>query len=490
MKLSIKRHILDENVDYEIQEKNSIIYNKNGKIAGSGIYDPNLSRIEKRYKCPKCGNDGFKPFVCTCGQEAKKVSSYIRFFCPVTNIYIDYNNVDKADKKIVQAILEYRGYVLDGEFHEYTKGSPLIEDLHLLYGADAIKALFGDKYDTFIKVNFYDYLFLVDYKYRKPVLGKTGKVINGDLNILYNNLITAENGYRKLFQYYTDPYMRMVICNKFFKVYNEFLSKFINILYTGKNSIIKKNVISQKIGGAIRAVIIPAPYIPEDCVALSTIFADTLFPQFTGLWKNASELNELIQYGHFRLPLDYFCYKDSQGYNQYLWSDDFVMEDFLSAKNMTLDTFKDVIKRASDPNRPYFGVINRPPTISHLSFYSLKPIFFDNIGRGNYAKYYNDPEKILNVSDETNPMSACMGINPIFCKGMNADFDSDVLFFKTVFSDADCCNMLPSNNYKTIANGEIKNGMEEMHEQMLSYFYKYNPEKAKMIHEMIESLEN
>ena len=69
-------------------------------------------------------------------------------------------------------------------------------------------------------------------------------------------------------------------------------------------------------------------------------------------------------------------------------------------------------------------------------------------------------------------------------------FDSDVLFFKTVFSDADCCNMLPSNNYKTIANGEIKNGMEEMHEQMLSYFYKYNPEKAKMIHEMIESLEN
>lgn len=528
MKLRISKINLNKKIDNEIDVSYNHLSHINLKICGEGIYNTNAFSEESKYKC-ECGHYHKKSVKCPiCGVVARKPISYFTMPVSVIRLATDFDNIPPEDRKNVKAFLEYEAYVKLGDNDEfeilpYSSDAYEDENEKIIFGGEAVRFIYGDKYDEFMEYNFKCEQNLVAFKYRRPVVNKMGKVVNTELNMLYIKLISHCANYRNILEYNLDNFVKLALSYKFYQNYKEFNNEFINKLYVGKTSIIKKNVITQKLGGAVRATIIPCPGIPEDCVALSTKFADVLFPQLIGLWKDAKELNELISWGHFPIPSYMYYHKfdkavtNKKGYGVkagflYPWEKGFDYEELCKYKNNTLDDIKRMIHRLANPDRKYYVIVNRPPTICHLSFQAYRPIFFDNIGRGTYAENFDKiGDEFINnsVKDKTevhdyeknngyggiNDYSIVMGINPCTCSGFNGDFDGDVLATISIFSqgakqEEKIKEMLASNNYKTISNGNIRNGLEEMHRYFLPYIYDNESDKAEEIHNLITSLYN
>ena len=235
-----------------------------------------------------------------------------------------------------------------------------------------------------------------------------------------------------------------------YRVVSELYHKIIDSMFSELQdvdcSILKSEIISHPISGAVRATLINRCDVHEDIIMIGDTLIETLWPW---LWKKYNG--------------------DSVKINKALVDYDAMV------------------------------LVNRPPTINHNSIMALYPRIASVYPVGKTAgtdfcrkhneiydgkdlygnvdktdKNYGDIEKYgqgLEIDPETGLADGidtlglrCVGLNPIMMDTMNADVDGDVTLEIALYSKAalkEAIQITPSKSYLNYANGTIRNHIIE-----------------------------
>ncbi len=325
----------------------------------------------------------------------------------------------------------------------------------ILYSVKAIKFL-GAK-DEWIEENTTDFIEITHPIYRPLIADNmTIPYITG-INIMYSNIIKKINDVLSMKEIAKNkPFFMMIECKAIIKLYNSIINELFKELQDVKYSIVKSEVISHPISGAIRAVLINRHDIHEDVIIIGDELVETLWP---------------------------FLYEKYSG-------------DMVKINKELIDG-------------KYLVLVNRPPTINHLSIIAMKPRIASIYPFGktegtnrcldenkNYiekeyckkiglldrekmieegllteeqARNFGDLEKFgqgyIDESGVDTVGIRCVGMNPLPMDGLSADVDGDALLVIALYSNQAVYeasqNILPSNSYMNYANGNIRNKIIE-----------------------------
>lgn len=207
-------------------------------------------------------------------------------------------------------------------------------------------------------------------------------------------------------------YYLMSYYKEIYEDYKIGMNEVFNLFAGGKSSFINSNLKGHRVSGAIKGTVTNRFDIDEDVVLIGDTFIKTLYP---------------------------FLYKKYQGDMEKI-NDHLVEHD-----EMVL--------------------MNRPPTICHLSIAGLKPrvascyklgTFNDGaLGKGHQVDY-DDESDTLGIRT--------IGMNPVITDGYAGDFDGDTYLVIALYSEEakeEARKMAPSKNYMNYPNGTIRNVVPE-----------------------------
>ena len=333
-------------------------------------------------------------------------------------VNFDINNEEESNKYITK---EYQ------ENHE------------IIIGVDALRYL-GIS-EEWINENTVDYLLIPHPAYRPLISDNMAVPFISGINQLYSSIIKKINDAIDLHDlakgrplYLLSEYKSIV------KLYNEIINSLFDELQNNKYNIIKSEVISHPISGAIRAVVTNRHDIDEDVILIGDTLVETLWP---------------------------YLYEKYDG-NMALINEELV-------------------------NGDYLVLINRPPTIAHLSIMAMKPRIASIYPFGktndtnrcllhNYDYAIRNEDKIGVFEDETGELGdierfgqgledgidnvglRVVSTNPIIMDGLAGDYDGDVIFCIALYSNnslRQAQDLLPSKSYLNFSNGSIRNHIIE-----------------------------
>lgn len=307
----------------------------------------------------------------------------------------------------------------------------------LLLGVDAVKYIYDGKVglkkwlDTWTT----DVVYIPHTTQRSNLKMGNGQVRISELNQMYVDLlqkIHITESYKMDYNYDHDGNNKMVVIDYFLaswrSIYEAYVTteeKILSLLTDGKKSYLNLNLRSHRITSAIKGTVVNRFDLDEDIVLIGDTFIQTLYP---------------------------YLYKECDG-------------------NM-----EEINKRLIDNNE--IVLVNRAPTICHLSIIACKPrvascypfgTFSD--GALGYPTYFNegldliDGEVVIDNEPEIDTLGIrTIGVNPVICSGLNLDYDGDQMLIIPLFSaqaKEEGETMLPSKNFMNYANGEIRNGIPE-----------------------------
>lgn len=403
--------------------------------------------------CPICGTriitlDDIPDFYTSLGDGNYVLTSLPTFPDEVRNKFINYINSIMSYKAFILLDNSKNGYHLEyiitdkieDEENDKKKDELIInafndfqeanynQDL-VFIGLEAVRKLIELENlsisDEWIELNIVDYIKIPHPIYR-PIIKTNNNNIITEINNLYSDLIKKVNDLNDYNEYSdNNKFIKMSQNLAISEVYRSIINQLFNELQDVKYSIIKSEIISHPISGAIRGVLINRSDIDEDTILIGDTFIETLFPYLYKKFKgNLVKIDQEIQ------------------------------------------------------DRNYKVILNRPPTICELSAVGFKPRIMSvydgiksnnntniDIERMNTEWNYGDIERYLDVDNEDGRNVdtsgiRCIAINAIAADGEAADFDGDVLLAIALYSDAaneEAEYMLASKNYINYANGTIRN---------------------------------
>lgn len=210
----------------------------------------------------------------------------------------------------------------------------------------------------------------------------------------------------------TMTYFLLAYYRELYNSYNACMKEIFAQFCGGKKSFVADNMRAHRITNAIKGTAINRYDVDEDIILIGDTFIQTLYP---------------------------YLYKMFDG-------------DMETINNYLIDTNAVVL-------------MNRPPTICHLSIMAFKPrvascykhgTFFDGAVGKNKPSAYDEEEDTIGIRT--------IGVNPIITDGFNLDFDGDCILVIPIYSEQakrEALTMLPSNNFMNYANGEIRNVIPE-----------------------------
>ena len=386
-----------------------------------GIFSPRIFGNVGACKCGALTHDGFCDICQTRVVDEQNLPDFcFDLHCNVPYLYTDY-----SDYPLANPLLTYQAAIVvnkDEYRIVYNLDDEEIGDNELVkIGAEAVLLVYPDA-EEWVKENTTSSLYIPHPKYRPLVRGENNKLILGDINESILKIIEHVNfildfkdvvditANKKqwtsvLLTYYATLYSE----------YEKYVSTISKILFDGKNSFFTKNIRGHRITNAIKGVAINRYDLDEDIVLIGDTFVRTLYP-----WL----------------------------YKKYNGSMTEINRHFVENKEVLL--------------------INRPPTISVLSFQAFYPRIAScyPVGAfkdGGYAHRPSVLEGIESTGTDTLGIRT-IGVNPIVMDGFAGDFDGDQLFVISLFSDEakkEAYTMLPSKNYRDWANGTIRNKIPE-----------------------------
>lgn len=414
----------------------------------------------------KCDCGEFKdPGFCeTCGTRIISSENIPDFYIDLeTKVLASFPNIyklyvilrKKVSEEDIKDILSYKKIIIVNESSfeviESENSSDIedIQDKDFYIGYKAIEKIFSLVWEGYTEekvseelVNLKEWMeeYLVDYIliphtiYRPIVIdGGNNPLITG-INNLYSDIVRNINNAIEMKEYAKNDLYLLFQYRTITRIYNDIIEKLFDELQNVKYSILKSEIISHPISGAVRAVLINRHDLNEDVILIGDTLVETLWP---------------------------FLFKKHYG-----------------------DMAK-INKELVDKN--YKVLLNRPPTISHLSTIALKPrisscypLFnIENTNGGlkhNEDYIRNNRHKIGIFNDKDGDIEKfgskeidtlglrCISINPIVTDGMAADFDGDTLLTIALYGDSSLKQaeeLLPSKSYMNFANGEIRNKIIE-----------------------------
>lgn len=417
----------------------------NLKFDENGIFSKRIFGNLYKCDCGKVSNEGYCQKCNTRVIDPKNMPDfYIDLTINVACSFADFENCG-INPEIAKEIIEYKRYVVvsdDGntESHyfdnENLSSIKDIDESKVFIGIAALKKLGVS--DEWISYNTVDYLNVPHTIYRPIVIDNKNMPFITGINNLYSDIIKKINDVIDLHNLAHDrPFYLMVEYSAIVNIYNDIIEKLFDELQNVKYSIIKSEIISHPISGAIRAVLTNRHDIDEDVLIIGDTLVETLWP---------------------------YLYKKFDG-NMALINEELV-------------------------NKNYLVLVNRPPSISHMSIIAMKPRIASiypynklyNSDRGlkhNYRYVEESKDKIGLLKDKEGDIEKfgqglddgidtvgvrTIGMNPIVFDGLAADTDGDVLLVIALYSkDAlkQANNILPSKCFTNYANGTIRNHIIE-----------------------------
>ena len=432
---------------------------KNLKLDENGIFSKKI--FGNFYKCD-CGAVIGEGYCKKCKTRVLDIKNPPDFFIDLTiSVPVFLANYDELVKSIVkfdktfekedfEKIMKYESFIYIENRDMENETFNLIEfdqDLNfetfnqdnVLIGTDALKYLGVS--EKWINENTVDYLSIPHPTYR-PLIAENMTIpfITG-INMLYSNIIKKINDTIEMHDLAQDrPFYLISEYKMIVILYNQIIESLFDELQNVKFSILKSELISHPISGAIRAVLTNRHDIHEDVLIIGDTLVETLWP---------------------------YLYEKHNG-NMALINEELV-------------------------NEEYLVLVNRPPTICHLSIIAMKPRIASIYPYGhtkdtdecllhNYDYAIRNEDLIGVIQDDTGDLGdiekfgrgiedgiddcglRVIGMNPISMDGLAADVDGDVLLVIALYSKKalkQAQEMLPSKCYQNYANGSIRNHIIE-----------------------------
>ena len=368
--------------------------------------------------------------------EIKGLINYEMFL----SVKKENNNSELIDKSNKDRNYEITSFDINNEKEASKFTSKEYEENHtILIGVDALKYL-GIS-EEWIRENTVDYLLIPHPAYRPLISDNMAIPFVSGINQLYSQIIKKINDTIDMHDFAKGrPLYLMSEYKAIVKLYNEIINSLFDELQNNKYNIIKSEVIAHPISGAIRAVLTNRHDIDEDVILIGDTLVETLWP---------------------------YLYEKYEG-NMALINEELV-------------------------NENYLVLVNRPPTIAHLSIMAMKPRVASIYPYGkiedtdrcllhNYDYAIRNEDKIGVFEDETGELGdierfgqgledgidnmglRVVSMNPIVMDGLSGDFDGDVIFVIALYSNKslrEAEDLLPSKCFKNFANGTIRNHIIE-----------------------------
>lgn len=345
---------------------------------------------------------------------------------------------------LARSVCTYKAFEYEGQFYiiiedgihkigddERIDSSEFDPD-KVFIGLDALRSICMNA-DEFWDENMDDYIPILHTSFRPLVLSSGTKPIVTNINGLYMNLIQKINEAIGMGEFAQNNLYMLVQYQSIVRLYDEINQDLLKELQDAKYSLMRAEMISHPISGAVRAVLTNRHDVNEDVILVGDTLIKTLFP---------------------------FLYEKYHG-------------------NMI-----EINKALIETNA--FVLVNRPPTISHLSIMALRPRVascypYQHIEGTNGCLDHNekyctehaseigvfpdedgDIERFSIVGDDgVDPIGLrVVSINPIVCDGYAADFDGDVLLVIAIYGNeakSEAERILPSRSFTNYANGTIRN---------------------------------
>ena len=415
----------------ENQVTSSQVFKKNQRrVSDDYKYDENglfSRKIFGRIGSCECGHLKEPGYCEICGCRVVDKFNMPEFFIDlgvmVPKLYVDYGKY-----RDVKDILAYKAFlyresedakwqILSDEDNEFDPEK--FDREHTRIGLDAARELHPD-IDEWAERNMTDFVNVPHPLRRSNIRLSSKKILITPLNkalILLLQNIERVNQFKEVFEgvegYSPErTYFMLAFYSEIYDQYIECMKEIFKLFTSGKQSFIGSNMRSRRTTGAIKGTMVNRFDIDEDIILIGDTFIQTLFPYL---------------YKHYD--------GDMEKINSYLVENDCMV------------------------------LLNRPPTICHLSIMGMRPrvascykrgTFTDGaIGKNHKSEY---DEEIDTIGIRT------LGINPIITDGIAGDFDGDCGLCIAIYSEEarkEAESMLPSKNYMNYANGEIRNKIPE-----------------------------
>lgn len=452
MKVSISRTKIEKDGRNEVSspfilEPHRRRTSENLKFDDKGIFSKRI--FGNLYRCD-CGRLTEEGFCNKCGTRVISTKNMPEFYIDLKihvaaaladfeNALTDISSDITADD--LKDIMEYKKFVYEGKVYELdeedTSFESRFDSSKVKIGIDALSSLGVSA--PWIKENTTDCLNVPHTMYRPIVIDNRNMPYITNINALYSNILEKINRVIELGETYSKerPFFLMIQYQSIVEIYNEIIQKLFDELQNVKYSIIKSEVISHPISGAIRAVLTNRHDLDEDVLLIGDTLIETLYP---------------------------YLYKKHKG-------------DMVAINQELVD-------------EDYVVLFNRPPTISHLSIIAMRPrvasiypfgkLYDSDRGlKHNYRYVEENRENIGIFKDRDGDIEKFIGdikdgidtvgvraisVNPIAMDGLAGDFDGDVLLVIALYSRAaieEAKAMLPSRSFTNYANGTIRNHIIE-----------------------------
>ena len=414
----------------------------NIKFDDDGIFS---NKIFGNFNSCICGKNKEIDTVCEeCGcrviDKDNMPDFYIDLTIPVATFFADFSVFQNEDE--IRSLISYNSFVYDDKIVPFTPDIDInmYENDRIHIGIDALKEM--NVPDSWIDKNTTDYISISHPAFRPLIHNKLdSSPLITDINQVYMDLLSTIN---KFTSYNIQYFPKLFNCVKGYyitELYNKVIDKIFYELAESRNSVVKNQMQGHPISGAIRAVVINRFDIDEDIILIGDTLIETLYP---------------------------YIYKQYNG-------DMYKINEYLINSNARV-------------------IINRPPSICHLSIIAMKPRvasvyplgktantdncvktnidfceeYYSNINKDNSNINFGDAEVNNQINEYGYAIDTigvrCVATNPVVMDGLAGDYDGDVLLVSALYSDEakkEADLMLPSNSYMNFPNGTIRNHIIE-----------------------------
>ena len=369
-----------------------------------------------------------------------------------------WNRGIKANVEQLQAVAEYRSFVYESEDPKTGKKTLTVventddiapdeyDNAFVFIGREGLLKLGVD--ESWVNENMVDFL-LIPHPIYRPMVISGGAPFITPINQLYSNILYRINLATDMREMAKDrPLYLMSLYHVISDLYHQILQSLFTELQDAEYSVLKSEIISHPVSGAVRATVINRHDVHEDVIIIGDTLVETLYPWIYQKHNGDMEaINEELVEGEYLL------------------------------------------------------LVNRPPTINHNSTMAMYPRIASIYPMGHTGgtdmcmkhnvkwceerrskmkrmdendPNYGDVERYgqgLEIDPETGKPDGidtiglrCVGLNLLMADTMNLDTDGDVILEVALYSKAaleEAKTITPSRSFLNYANGTIRNHIIE-----------------------------
>lgn len=338
MKITIQPTNIIEDPRNEVTSKRPFAdKSRENKFNPDGIFSERIFGKFGKCTCGALKKPSDEPCkVCGCRvlRRTNVPNFYIKMPFEIPLRFINYRVFDKEKRKLIENLMNYNGFMYEGEYVEFDVKNKMdqYEDSKILAGKEALLSM-DLVTEEWYNANTTQFISVPHPMYRKITCqyGSDGKqhFFFGKINDAFMDILGTKESYEKKCEAVSFSVKASIkLRNRACKRMGELYEQLFNVLVNNNRNVVDNELKGQPITGMIRAVMTNNSRLDEDTLIIGKHFIQTLYPKIFEYFSVNGE-------------------PDVEAINDYLESEDYVV------------------------------LFNRQPTIGAKSIIAMRPVFSD-----------------------------------------------------------------------------------------------------------------